>query len=49
MLTSQNITGYFVAIEDFNLTTENITHIDEGDGDDKVENSQIIMYLAIGM
>ena len=47
MLTSQ--TEYALMMEDINLTTKNITHSGEGDGDQKVEDSQIIMYLAIGM
>ena len=49
MLTSQIVTEYALMMEDFNLTTKNITHSGEGDGDQKVEDSQIIMYLAIGM
>ena len=51
MLTSQNVSEYALMMEDFNfnLTTKNITHSGGGDGDQKVEDSQIIMYLAIGM
>ena len=44
-----NVTEYVLMMEDFNLTTKNNTHSGEGDGDQKVEDSQIIMYLAIGM
>ena len=48
MFTSQNVTEYALLMEDFNLTTNNITPSGEGDDDQKVGDSQIIMYLAIG-